>query len=357
MDKIKYKIEKLAKSEVKVEIMIDSSLLPEARKKAIKDLSNNMEVDGFRRGNVPENIVVQRAGEGLILQNAAELLINEYFPKIIIEEKLDMIGQPSMAIKKLALGNDVELEVKFAIMPEIKLGDYKAIAGQAKVASEKSQDKLEVSEKEINDVLLQIRKNKAHYDWHKINPNEEDHSRHPDYSKEENLPPLDDELAKSAGNFKSLDELKEKVKENIIEDKKHRNAEKTRAAIMEKLIEETKFEMPEILVESEVDKSVAQVKDDVARMEGKFEEYLGHIKKTEEEFRKEMRESAEKRGRIQLILNEVARAEKIEPDETVLESETKKILELYPGAKEENARIYVATQLINSEVLKLLEQQ
>jgi FKBP-type peptidyl-prolyl cis-trans isomerase (trigger factor) len=56
-------------------------------------------------------------------------------------------------------------------------------------------------------------------------------------------------------------------------------------------------------------------------------------------------------------LNEIARQEKIAPDETILENETKKILEMYPGAKEENARIYIATQLINAEVLKFLESQ
>jgi trigger factor len=355
--KYNYKIEKQPKCEVKIEMVIDSSLLPEARKKAVRDLSNQIEVDGFRKGNVPENIVVQRIGEGNILQDSAEILINEYFPKIIIDEKLDMIGQPTIAIKKLALGNDIELEAKFAVMPEIKLGNYKAIAQQAKSASLKSQEEPKVTEKEIDDVLMQIRKNKAHFDYHKNNPEDKDHDKHPDFSKEENLPPLDDELAKAAGNFKNVEDLKEKIKENIIEDKKSRNSEKARAQIMEELIKETSFEMPEILVESEMDKSVAQVKDDVARMGGNFEEYLGHIKKTEEELRKEMREPAEKRGRIQLILNEIAKAEKITPDETILESETKKILELYPGAKEENARIYVATQLINAEVLKLLENQ
>src|SRR5690349_4699196 len=133
--KYTYKIERSPKSEIKLEMTIDSSLLPAARQKAIKALSQNMEVDGFRKGNVPENIVVERIGEDGILQDAAEILINEYFPKIIVEEKLDMIGHPSIAIKKLALGNDLEIEAGFAIMPEIKLGDYKTIAAEAAKSS------------------------------------------------------------------------------------------------------------------------------------------------------------------------------------------------------------------------------
>jgi trigger factor len=356
MENIKYKIEKLPKCEVKIEMTIDSSLLPEARKKALKQLSKDAEMDGFRKGNVPENMLVQKIGESNILQEAAEILINERFSNIIIKEKLDMIGHPHIAIKKLALGNDIEVEAEFAVMPEIKLGDYKKVALESKTKSLKSKDEEIATDKEVDDVLLQIRKNKAHFDYHKNNPDDHDHANHPDYNKEENLPAIDDELAKAAGNFKNVEELKEKVRENIVEDKKSRNAEKIRASIMEGLLSDTKFELPEILVESETDKSIAQVKDDVTRMGGKFEEYLSHLKKSEQEFRKELREPAEKRGKIQLILNEIAKAEKIVPNETILESETKKILELYPGAREENARIYVATQLINSEVLKLLEQ-
>jgi trigger factor len=356
MENIKYKVEKLPKSEIKLEMTIGASTLPEARAKAVKNLSERMEVDGFRKGNVPENIVVQRIGEDAILEDAAEILVNQYFLTIIREEKLDIIGNPQISIKKLAMGNDVEVSANFAVMPEIILGDYKEIAAKTAKDMRNKEDKVEATEKEVGEVLMQIRKNKAHYDYHKDNPDDHDHDKHPDYSKEENLPPLDDELAKSAGNFKTLDELKEKVKENLVEDKKNRNNEKVRAAIMEKLVKETKFELPEILIESETDKSLAQVKDDVERMGGKFEEYLGHIKKTQEEFRKELREPAEKRGKMQLVLNEIARAEKIEPNKEILDNETKKIMEMYPGAKEENARIYVATQLINAEVLKLLEQ-
>lgn len=356
-NKYAYKVERLPKSEIKIDMAIDSSLLPEARKKAVKALSEKMEVDGFRKGNVPEKMVVERVGEGSILQDAAEILINELFPQILVEEKLDLIGHPQISIKKLAMGNEIELEARFYIMPEIKLGDYKKIAKEAIDASRKAQDKTEATDKEVNDVLTQIRKNKAHFDYHKNNPEDKDHANHPDYDKEENLPPLDDELAKSAGKFNSLAELKEKVKENIVEDKKSRNSEKARAAILEKLVEETKFDLPEVLIESETDKSIAQVKDDVARMGGKFEDYLTHIKKSEEEFRKELREPAEKRGRMQLILNEIAREEKIQPNKEILDNETKKIMEMYPGAREENARIYVATQLVNAEVLKLLENQ
>jgi trigger factor len=211
-------------------------------------------------------------------------------------------------------------------------------------------------EKEVADVLLQIRKNKAHLDWHKEHK-DEDHHNHPDLEKEENLPPLDDELAKSAGTFKNLDELKEKIKENIVAEKKQRNIEKKRAAIMEALIKETEIELPTILVESEIEKSLAQMKDDIARMNGVWADYLTHIKKTEDDLRKELKESSAKKAKIQLIFNSIAEAEKIELNKEVLEQEVRQILEHYKDASEQNARIYVTTVLLNQEVLKILEQQ
>ena len=99
------------------------------------------------------------------------------------------------------------------------------------------------------------------------------------------------------------------------------------------------------------------MKDDVARMGGKWEDYLAHTKKTEEDIRKDVRKPAEDRAKIQLMFNKIAVVEKIEPNEEIMEQEVKVIKEHYKDASEDSARIYVATILINQEVLKLLESQ
>lgn len=348
------KTKKLPKSEVEIEVSLPANLLNEARRKAIKMFSLSIKVDGFREGHVPENVVISKVGEAAILEEAADILLKEHFPKIVAESKLDVIGQPKISITKLALGNPVEFKAVFTILPEIKLPDYKAVA-KAQGASLKVENP-EASEKEIDDILLQIRKNKAHMDYHVAHKDEEGHDHSGiDLNKEENLPTLDDSLAKSAGNFKNLDELKERVKQNIVEEKKNRNIEKRRALIMEELLKNTDFELPQILADSETEKSLAQMKDDVTRMGGKFEDYLTHIKKTEDDLRKDLKESSEKKARIQLIFNKIAEVEKIEPNKEILENEVKEILKHYPDASPINARIYVSTILLNSEVLKLLE--
>lgn len=353
MSQYKLKTNKLPKGEIEIEGEIESSLLLEARKKALKKIGQDVEVDGFRKGNVPEKIIIDKFGESFIMEEAAEILLQEHYPLIVKEMDLDTIGRPNISITKLALGNPLQFKIKTATLPEIKLPDYK------KIAKEKNSKKIEipeVTEKEIDEVLLQIRKNKAHFDWHKSNPKEDGHN-HPDFEKEENLPVLDDQLAKEAGNFKDLAEMKEKIKENIKKDKELREVEKRRGEIIDALVKETDFEVPDILVEAEVSKYMAQMQDDIERAGGKFNEYLSHIKKTEDDLRKEWREPAEKKAKVQLIFNKIAETEKLEPNKEILENEVKHLLEHYPNSSEENARIYVSTILLNSEVLKLLESQ
>lgn len=353
------KIKKLPKSEVELEVSLPAIFLDSARKKAVGMFCNSLDIAGFRKGHIPENIVIEKVGESKILEEATDILLKEHFYKIIEQEKLDIIGQPKISITKLALGNPVEFKAVFAVMPDFEIPDYRRISKEVRGTSNEVREKkeeTEVSDKEVEDVLLQIRKNKAHFDYHKNNPDEKDHSHQKlDLEKEENLPVLDDKFAQEAGNFQNLEELKNKVKENIISEKKIRNIEKRRALIMEELVKNTKIELPEILIESETSKSLAQMKDDITRTGLKFEDYLTQVKKSEEDLKKDLREASEKKAKIQLIFNKIAETEKLEPNKEILENEVKEVMKHYPEASETNARIYVATILLNSEVLKLLE--
>jgi len=358
--KYEIKTKKLPKSEVEIEVSLPADLLNSARQKAINLFSSSLEIDGFRKGHVPEKVVIEKVGDDRLLDEAADILLKEHFPKIIVQENFDIIGQPKISITKLALENPVEFKAIFAVMPVFELPDYREIASNinAKPASAEAT----ASEKEVDEVLLQIRKNKAHMDWsHSAKATRDEHNNlvhdHPDFDKEENLPPLDDVLAQAAGSFKNLAELKEKIKENIISEKKYRNAEKKRAAIMDELVKKTKIELPEILVTSETEKSLAQMKDEIERMGGNFANYLTNAKKSEDDLKKDLRESSEKKAKIQLVFNKIAVAENLEPNKEILENEVKEIMQHYPGASETNARVYVSTILMNQEVLKLLESQ
>jgi trigger factor len=98
------------------------------------------------------------------------------------------------------------------------------------------------------------------------------------------------------------------------------------------------------------------MREDVVRFGVKYEDYLKQINKTEEELRKEFRDQATKRAKLQLTLNKIAADEKIEIDQAQVEQEMKHALEHFPDAKPELVRIHIETVLRNEKVLQLLEK-
>jgi trigger factor len=344
------KVEKLPESEVVIEGEISEELLLKHRTSALKNIAKNAELPGFRKGHVPENIIIERYGEMTILGDAAEEALNEVYPEIIESEKLFVLGAPEVSITKLAKGNPLGFKIKVAIVPEFKLPDYKKIA-----ASEmKKDDDLSVTEKEIDDVIKEIRGNFAHAELHKkIGTDNHDHAP----IKDDDLPEFTDEFVKKIGDFKDVEDFRTKAKENIKREKQYRTREKKRMATLEETLAKTNVTVPKVLVESELAKMLAQFKDDVTRAGAQYEEYLKHAKKTEEDIRKEWRETAEKKAKVQLVLNKISEEEKISPDAEKVRNETEKLLLAYQGADPVRARAYVAQMLLNEKVMEFLEEQ
>jgi trigger factor len=99
----------------------------------------------------------------------------------------------------------------------------------------------------------------------------------------------------------------------------------------------------------------ATMKADMERYGSKWEEYLEHLKKTEEEIKKDWRETAEKRTKSQLILNEIAKKEKIEVSKDEVLAEALKIMTQMPEANEDHVKSYVTQILQNEKVMKILD--
>jgi len=351
----KAEIKKLPNAEVEISVTISGETLGSLKENVLETLSKTLEIDGFRKGKAPKDVVAKHVGDATLLKETAERALQSAYPHILIDEKIDAIGYPRIQITKLAWGNPLLATLRTAVVPEVTLPDYKKIAD--KHYKEHGGGVYSASEKEINDVLLEIRKGKAHSDWHQAHPDEKDHGNHPDFSKEENLPILDDTFAALMGPFKTVDELKEQIKKNIAKEKEMKDEEKNRIALFDEIIDKTKAEIPNVLVESELAKMIGGLKDDVARAGVSFEDYLKEIKKTEEDIRTEWRVGAEKRAKLQLVMNEIAKKENITPDQNIVEAEVKKLTDLYKDADPERARIYVETTLINEGVVKLLTKK
>ena len=173
--------------------------------------------------------------------------------------------------------------------------------------------------------------------------------------KDDVVPELNDEFAKSVGAFTSLEHLKEQIKKGIGEEKERAEKDKRRGKLIEKLLETTPLSVPRIFIESEQEKIMAQMREDVGRFGMQFDEYLKKINKTEEGIRNEFREQATKRAKLQLILNKIAEEEKVEVDQKEVEEELKHALEHFPDARPDLVRIHIETVMRNEKVLKMLE--
>lgn len=343
-------VESLPESRAKISGEISAEAFEKARKKALEQITSNTEVPGFRAGKAPEAVVVKHVGEMKILERAAEAATNEAYAEILREHNVRAIGIPTIAITKIAVGNPLGFVMETAIMPEIKLDNYAALSKEAKA---KVPDASEVvDEKEIEAVINDLRKRVGLESSVGKNHSHDGH----DHTHDDNdLPELNEEFIKKFGEFKDVEAFKEKVKENIIEQKKFETKDKRRASIADKLITETKFDVPELIVESELDTMIGQFRADVERSGYTLEGYLTHIKKKEEDIRKEWRENAVRRARLELILKHIARSEKITLNEEEVKKEIDHITSHHKNADRFRVRMYVENLMTNQKVFEYLE--
>jgi trigger factor len=347
------KITKLPESLLEIEGQIEASVFENYFGPALKKIGENVEIDGFRKGKVPENILLQKISEMQILEEMAQIALGEHYPQILEQEKIDAIGRPEISILKLARNNPLEFKIKTAVLPEVKLPDYKKIAKKAIAdLSDKDKDSA-VSDEELENTINDIRKSRAP----KINVAEleKEGGEIPKEKLEAPLPELNDEFVQALGPFKDVEDFKTKLKENLKLEKENTNKEKTRIKIVEKILEESTIELPEILIDSELTKILYRMESDITAMGLKFEDYLKHINKTKEDLQKEFRGDAEKKAKLALILNEIAKTENIKADEEQVAKEVAQILEHYKDADPERARMHAENVLTNEQIFVFLE--
>lgn len=343
-------VKKLDKSRVEITGSIPAEVWEKFRAQALKSINQSISIDGFRKGNIPENILISKVGEMAVLEEMAELALPKAYVDILIENKIDAIGKPEIHVTKLAKGNPLEFKATTAVVPEVKLPDYKALAaievGKNKHGEEKATDK------EIEEAILRIRRTHASHEGH-------DHSK---MSAEEHekaveaaMPELTDEFVRKFGDFKDIPDFRAKLAVMIAENKKDEAKEKTRIRIADAIADKAAVELPDIMVESELHRTEAQFSADIERMGVKLDDYLKHAKKSLEDVRKEWRPLAEKKAKLQLVLNEIAKAEKIAPSKEEVEAEVAHILQHYKDADRESAAIYAETVLTNEKVFQFLE--
>ena len=364
----KISVKKLPQSEVEIEGELGAEIFEAYYPSALKKIGENLEVPGFRKGKAPENILLAQIPEIKILEEMAELALSEHYPKILETNKVDAIGRPEISILKLARKNPLGFKIKTAVLPAFKLPEYKKIAKdvlRSDLENSKRSD-LEVSEEDLENTITDIRKSRApKVHMAEATPPDLPLSREgknvPPGKGEnkgvEDLPEFNDEFVRTLGPFQNVADFKEKLKANIKLEKENAAREKTRLRIVEKIIAASTIDLPEMLVNLELDKILYRMETDITAMGLKFEDYLKHMNKKTEDLRKDFRKDAEQKAKLALILNEIAKAEKIAADPELVAQEVAAILERYKEADPERARLHAENILTNEKIFQFLENQ
>ncbi len=355
-------------SQVKIAGEIPFSELAAERAGAIAHLGRNLKIDGFRPGHVPEAMIVKTVGEMTILAEMAERAIAHMYPHILEEHNIDAIGYPQISITKIAEGNPLGFTATVTVVPTITLPDYKALAA----TTNKSKESLDVTDAEVEKQITDILRQKMAYErlqnkaaaknieegidapeTEEVTPieTEEDFAKLP-------LPELTDELVKTLGQpgqFTDIADFKAKIREHLEVEKKRDGVAKHRAVITDTIIAASTIDLPQLLIDTELNQMFAQMNEDLERANLKMEDYLKHINKTIDDMKKDWTPAAEKRARLQLILNEIAKREEVKPDETQLNEQVNQLLEQYKDADRHRVTVYVASVMTNEAVMKLLE--
>jgi len=367
---VKTTIKKLDKSEVEITGSLESLEFIKYEDKALTRIGERTELQGFRKGKAPISKVKENVPEMELLEEMAELALQDNYVKILEENKIDAIGHPQISITKIGKGSDLEFKIITAVLPEMKLPDYKKISKEQN-SKEEYKKEIIVDEKEIEKTILELRKMRAEQSASSIDKHEghenmtdEEHAKahaestsSADTIPESEYPIFDDEFAKTFGDFKTAEELKEKIRSNMKIEKVTEQKDKVRLAIVEELVKQTEGEIPEILIQSETDKIMYRLQADITNAGLKFEDYLKQINKTEADLRTEWLPEAEKRAKLQIIIHTISEKEKLAPTEEEIEKDVVQITTMYKDADPARARAYVEQMLENEKVFLFLEKQ
>jgi len=419
--------QKLPKNLIELTVELSPEELAPFLDQTIEQLNQETEIPGFRPGKIPIEVLKREVGEIRIYEKAAEMAIGEKYPEIIDKEKIESAGPPKIEIQKLAPANPLIFKLTIPLLPKVKLGQYQKIKVEKKPVSvpeetiQKTLDdlrkarakemvverKIQIGDRieldlemfldgisiengqaknvsmivgedfylpELSEQLIGLKRNEVKefvlnypenfYDQKlagrpvrfKIKINNI-------YQRE--LPEVNDLFAQGFGPFQTLAEFKNQIRENMEKELTFQEEERFELEILRQLVEQSEFEeIPEILLEREAEKMLAELEEFVIRQNLKIEDYLAHLKKTTEDLKQEFLPRAEERVKTALAIREVGQQEKIEIDQDELNKEHEKLLSFYKDSPEIQERMktdeykeYLRNVIINRKVIEWLKKQ
>ncbi|MDD5760634.1 MAG: trigger factor [Candidatus Pacebacteria bacterium] len=154
---MKIQINSLPKSKQEIIVSLNQKDLLPFKENALRELNKNLQINGYRPGTAPLTIAENYLDPFKVYEKMASLAIEKIYPEIIKEKNIQAIGYPSINITKIVPNQEVEFKAEVAVIPALKLPDYKGIAGK----TPKKNKELKVREEEIEEALSWLQSSRA----------------------------------------------------------------------------------------------------------------------------------------------------------------------------------------------------
>ena len=270
-------------------------------------------------------------------------VIMKYFPEIIAHEGLAPIGSPNLQLTAIPDNGDVSFQVTFFTVPKVELPDYCSIMQKLELSTTQE----EVSDKEVDDCIVAIRRNL----YKKDHPEEEAPVNDAD------LPELTDEkIREISQQYTDKKTFTEGVRQSLLMEKKAQAKNAMQKKTVDAIMAETTIPIPEIIIEEDSKRAYDDFKKQAEHFGTTVEKYLEEQAMTEEQLRNQFKQEAGDRARIQLLLNAISTKEHIHADKATVEKEVVRFKERATDMTEDQIHTYIESLLTNEAVLQFLEK-
>lgn len=394
---------KIEKNKGVLTVEVDKERFAKALDQAFRKVVKQVNVPGFRKGRVPRKIFEARFGVESLYQDALDIILPEAYQEAVEETGIQPVDRPEVDIEQIAKDKNLIFKATVTVKPEVELGEYKGLEIPEKdfsVTDEQVEEELQrirerqaelvVVEDEpaekgdtvvidfegfidgkafeggsaenyslelgsnqfipgFEDQLIGVKKGEEKEvkvtfpeDYHvkeyqnkealfKVKVNE---------VKRKKLPELDDEFAKDVSEFDTLQEYKEDLRAKLEERAKREEEAYKRNTVLEKAAENASIEIPEVMIEHEMEHMLQDFEQSLRLQGMDLNLYYSVTGQDEEALKEQFRKDAEKRVRINLTVEAIVAAEKIEVTEEDIEAEWDRLAELYNREKEEVKKLF-----------------
>ena len=411
-------VEKLEKNMAKLTIEVSPEELEGALQHAYLKNRKQITIPGFRKGKVPRQIIEKMYGPSFFYEDAVNELIPSAYEKAVDECELELVSRPEVSIVQIEKGKPFIFTAEVAVKPEVELGQYKGIEveKQDTAATDEEVDKEIDKERESNSRSITVEDRPVQdgdmtvIDFEgfvdgtpfeggkgtdypltigsgafipgfeeqligaEIGKETEVNVSFPeDYHakdlagkpavfkctvkeiKVKELPELDDDFAQDVSDFDTLEEYKADVRKKIEERKAASAKAKKEDAVIEKIIEDAKMEIPDAMVKTQAEQGVDEFAQRLQMQGMSIEQYLQYMGGSIDAMVEQYKPQALKRIQSRLVLEAVAAAENLEVSDEELEAEysrmaeqykmeVEKLKELFSDADKKNIREDLAIQ-------------